>query len=218
MREKLGIIFCVSGDARFLSHQDMMRLFARAIRRASLEVAYSQGYNPRLRLSLVLPRSVGVASRADLLVVDLDCPAEPARFGSRLAGHLPAGVELGRAFQLTGRKVPQPVTARYRLSLPPGEGTPLDAKIQEIMTTPELFVTRPGQRGSQSRSVDIRPYLKELQGNAGELSFWLSCGPRGSAKPAEILALLNLDTPANRARLLRTDVQYAGLDDGALNN
>lgn len=195
-----------------------MRLFARAIRRAGLEVSYSQGYNPRLRLSLVLPRTVGVSSLADLLVVDLASPVEPCRFSSRLSEHLPAGVATGRACQLRGRRVPQPVTAQYCLPLPPGDCPDLDGRIQKVMKATELLVERPVRRAGQSRQVDIRPHLKELQADGGELSFSLSCGPGGSAKPAEILALLNLDTPANRARLLRREVQYAGLDDGALNN
>ena len=153
-----------------------------------------------------------------LLVVDLASPVEPCRFSSRLSEHLPAGVATGRACQLRGRRVPQPVTAQYCLPLPPGDCPDLDGRIQKVMKATELLVERPVRRAGQSRQVDIRPHLKELQADGGELSFSLSCGPGGSAKPAEILALLNLDTPANRARLLRREVQYAGLDDGALNN
>ena len=52
---------------RFLSHAETMRLFQRACVRAGVKVAYSQGYNPHQRMSLVLPRSVGVESDDELL-------------------------------------------------------------------------------------------------------------------------------------------------------
>ncbi len=70
--QKWAIELSVEGDLRFLSHHDMMRAIERLLRRAGLPLRYSQGFNPRPALSLVLPRPVGVASEADLLVVTLE--------------------------------------------------------------------------------------------------------------------------------------------------
>lgn len=187
-----------------------MRLFARAVRRAGLEIDYSQGYNPKPRLSLTLPRPVGLTSQTDLLVVDLPEPIEPGEFCRRLAQHLPAGIEMTRDFRFVGR-APQPVVAEYCLQLPPESRSGLDRKIKDIMQKTKLPVERLGKKSGRTQPVDIRKYLERLEFDSGELSFSVSCGPGGSAKPAEVLALLDLDTPANRVRLTRRKVQYAGL-------
>ena len=52
---------------RFLSHAETIRVFQRACVRAGVQIAYSQGFNPHQKMSLVPPRSVGVESNDDLL-------------------------------------------------------------------------------------------------------------------------------------------------------
>jgi len=57
----------------------MLRVFQRACVRAGIEIQYSQGFNPRPKLSLPLPRPVGVASDDELLCLRCStarCPAE----------------------------------------------------------------------------------------------------------------------------------------------
>ena len=56
----------IHGNARFLSHQETMRVIARAIIRSGIALIYSQGYNPHPKLSLPLPRNVGLASDDEL--------------------------------------------------------------------------------------------------------------------------------------------------------
>ena len=78
-RYRLRIDFSVDGDIRFLGHRDMLRLFARAVVRSAfggLAVRYTQGFNPHPRLSIPLPRPVGIASDAECLVLELTEPAD----------------------------------------------------------------------------------------------------------------------------------------------
>ena len=56
---------------RFLSHAETARVLQRACVRAAVPVRYSEGFNPHPRLSLPLPRPVGVESEDELLVVRL---------------------------------------------------------------------------------------------------------------------------------------------------
>ena len=87
----------MEGDARFLSHHDMMRLMERAAARAELPLKYSQGFNPRPRLSLALPRPVAVSSRCELLVLEFASPASGSDWARRLSEALPEGLEVQRA-------------------------------------------------------------------------------------------------------------------------
>jgi hypothetical protein len=70
----LVIKFRIRGSLRFLSHAEMLKVFQRACIRAGLQVQHSQGFNPRPKLSLPLPRSVGVETDDDLLCLGVHVP------------------------------------------------------------------------------------------------------------------------------------------------
>ncbi|NLC39201.1 MAG: DUF2344 domain-containing protein, partial [Clostridia bacterium] len=57
------------GTARFLSHLEMLRLFERSFRRASLPLAFSRGFNPHPKISFGPPLPVGVSGRREYLDV-----------------------------------------------------------------------------------------------------------------------------------------------------
>lgn len=66
------ILFEKKGDAVWISHLDLMRVFQRAFKRAGMPLKHTQGFNPRPSVSIALPLSVGVQSRCELLDFDLD--------------------------------------------------------------------------------------------------------------------------------------------------
>ena len=48
---KVRIKFAKSGAMRFIGHLDVMRFFQKAIRRAGIDVAYSEGFSPHQIMS-----------------------------------------------------------------------------------------------------------------------------------------------------------------------
>ena len=66
------ILFEKKGNAVWISHLDLMRVFQRAFKRAGLPLTHTQGFNPRPSVSIALPLSVGVESCCELLDFDLD--------------------------------------------------------------------------------------------------------------------------------------------------
>ena len=60
-------LFEKTGNARYISHLDLMRVFQRAFKRAGLPLTHTQGFNPRPSVSIALPLSLGVESRCELL-------------------------------------------------------------------------------------------------------------------------------------------------------
>ena len=68
----LRLLFEKKGNAIWISHLDLMRLFQRAFKRAELELVHTKGFNPRPSVSIALPLSVGVESSCELLDFDLE--------------------------------------------------------------------------------------------------------------------------------------------------
>ena len=71
----LRALFEKTGNAVYISHLDLMRLFQRAFKRVGLYLTHTQGYNPRPSVSIALPLSVGVESHCELL--DFTLEGEP---------------------------------------------------------------------------------------------------------------------------------------------
>ena len=71
------LLFEKTGNAVWISHLDLMRLFQRAFKRAGLPLTHSGGFTPRPQVSIALPLSVGVESKCELLDFDLDGQLPP---------------------------------------------------------------------------------------------------------------------------------------------
>ncbi|MCH5252160.1 MAG: DUF2344 domain-containing protein [Lachnospiraceae bacterium] len=67
---KTRMRFTKTGSVKFIGHLDCMRFFQKAIRRAKLDVAYSQGYSPHQLMSFASPLGVGITSDGEYLDVD----------------------------------------------------------------------------------------------------------------------------------------------------
>ena len=66
------LLFEKKGNAVWISHLDLMRMFQRAFNRAKLPLTHTQGFNPRPSVSIALPLSVGIESSCELLDFRLD--------------------------------------------------------------------------------------------------------------------------------------------------
>lgn len=185
----------MEGDARFLSHHDMMRLMERAAARAELPLKYSRGFNPRPRLSLALPRPVAVSSRCELVVVELASPASGPDWARRLSEALPQGVEVLRAELLPAGSRPRVAAATYELPLDPPARARMEERLESLRRQERWEVRREtkkarGRRAPPVKTIDVKGRVRDLGLSGDKLTFTIEAGPSGSARPAEVLALL----------------------------
>jgi radical SAM family uncharacterized protein/radical SAM-linked protein len=88
------LVFSKSGRGRFLSHLEMVTVLQRAMRRAKLPLAYTQGYHPSPKVSFEDALPLGLESQAEQMKVILSESLLPSEIGKRLNGELPAGLEI----------------------------------------------------------------------------------------------------------------------------
>jgi len=91
---KVKAIFSKTGDMRFISHLDLMRLFQRALRRADLPVAISQGFSPHLKISIARAMKLGIESDCEELTVNMSEAAAPGIIMQSLNDNLPGGIRI----------------------------------------------------------------------------------------------------------------------------
>lgn len=97
MSIKLKTIFSKTGDMRYISHLDLMRLFQRASRRAELPITVTQGFSPHLKLSITKALKLGIESTGEEAMFYLDHDLAPGEFLERLNTKLPEGVKILQA-------------------------------------------------------------------------------------------------------------------------
>ncbi|MBR4143104.1 MAG: TIGR03936 family radical SAM-associated protein, partial [Firmicutes bacterium] len=84
--------FYKKGNMRFISHLDLQRLFKRCIKRAGIEVAYSNGFNPHEKINIVHPLSLGFETDRDYFEIDTQKPYPEDRLVENMNLSLPEGI------------------------------------------------------------------------------------------------------------------------------
>ena len=91
---RLRAEYSVGPDLRFLSNLDMMKLMARALRRARIPFALSEGFNPHIRLSLGTVLPVGLWSKREYFDLDLNQEMSCNEFIQKMNLTLPPDVRI----------------------------------------------------------------------------------------------------------------------------
>lgn len=207
-RYRCVVTYSINGDLRFISHHDTLRLFKRALARAALPVSFSQGFNPQPRMSLPLPRPVGVASDDECLVVEFDADVGADDVRQRLQNQMPAGIRLHEARLLEAKEKLQPEQVSYRLTL--GEAAPpdLEAALDRIKQADALVIERIIGKNEATRSLDIKPYLATIGRVGDDVEFSLTVSDSGTARPGEVAGLLGQDPRTINHRIRRLAVRW----------
>lgn len=156
------LLFEKTGNAVWMSHLDLMRLFQRGFKRAGLPLTHTKGFNPRPSVSIALPLSVGIESRCELLDFDLDgerVPCEEIR--DRLNRALVEGVRVLSVYD-SGRKMRDLALLGCQLKLEYDTGIPQEAEeaIRELFARPSLPVEKRSKKGVIEQ--DILPMIRTV--------------------------------------------------------
>ena len=138
------ILFEKKGNAIWISHLDLMRLFQRAFKRAGLPLTHTQGFNPRPSVSIALPLSVGVESNCELLDFDLDGDKVANRIvRGKLNDYLLPGIRVIKVYD-NGQKIKNLALLDAVVTLEYDAGIPEDAvsKLQEFFARDEILVEK----------------------------------------------------------------------------
>jgi radical SAM-linked protein len=92
--QRIQIKYTKGEAIKFISHRDLMRVFQRAIRRAGLPIAYSQGFNPHMKISWGQALKLGKTSAGEEATLQFEGWVKPQDLIQRLNQTLPQGIEI----------------------------------------------------------------------------------------------------------------------------
>lgn len=205
--------FKVKGRFAYLSHQETLSFWQRVLVRANLPMIYSQGFNPRPRLSLPLPRSVGVQSECERLCVLVAAEdfCETAACQAIVA-LLPEECILAAAKTLPGKAASYPVAATYQFTLAAAPNAhrqeQLQNCIQQTQKSEPIAQFRRMEKGRQ-RPIDIRPFVEELSQEGRQIRAACAIRPEGSVRVDELMRWLGLEPQDLAEPVRRIAVRWA---------
>ncbi len=168
----------------------MLRVFVRACVRAALPVRYTEGFNQRPRISLPLPRPVGLTSDAERMIVELSEDISAERLSSLLTEQMPNGVTIQQAHMLGPADTARPLRSRYRIGLGGFDRDVLTRRASELLRFAPIPYDRYVHKEGRSVRLDLRPYLDSIDVAPDGVYFTIHVTGGGSARPSEVCDLL----------------------------
>jgi radical SAM-linked protein len=206
--QRLRIRFSRGEELKFISHLDIIRLWERALRRAHIALAYSEGFSPHPRISLAAPLSVGITSDVELMDVVLAGQVSPHWLVSAVNQQLPPAMQVLEVYPIAPG-VPalqaQVRFAQYEVDIETEKGAEeIEAAISGTLSLKHLPWYH--MRDTGRRSYDLRALIDSIwlvgrNGSHCTIGMRLRCDNNGSGRPEQVAAALGFtDYPVSIRR------------------
>lgn len=149
-------MFYKVGMLQYISHLDLVRTMTRNITRAGIPAWYSQGFNPRLKLTFSLPLSIGTQSECEFFDIRLTEPMMLDEVKARINATLTDEMQITDVYQ-SERKFSEIAWAEYEIRMVANGLEPSVAdSLGELYSNP-LVLTKRSKSGD--KEVDISTYI-----------------------------------------------------------
>ena len=201
---RIRVKFSKTEPMRYTSHLDLYRAWERLLRRAGMQLVFSQGYNPRPKLQLAAPLPLGITSRAEIVDFWLsDGPDDIEQLKAIIIAAQPPGIEILTVEFVDPSASPlqkKVTAAEYQVILLDQIPFP-DHKIDSLLQAESLIRQRRG------KSYDLRPLILALSIESKDPEFIqmrLNAQEGSTGRPEEVL--LALDIPPENTHIERTQL------------
>lgn len=189
---KIRIKFAKRGNMKFIGHLDIMRYFQKAMRRADISIAYSEGFSPHQKMSFASPLGVGLLSEGEYMDIEIHHSKASAEMVEDLNRVMVEGITVlsfRKLMEHAGNAMSSVAAADYRLTFRQG-CEPADAAVfyKELSaffkkdTIPVIKKTKKGER-----EIDLKPFLYEASADEKGIFLKLSAGSSDNIKPELVM-------------------------------
>lgn len=224
---KIRIKFRKYGVMKFIGHLDIMRYFQKAMRRADIDICYSEGFSPHQIMSFAAPLGVGITSDGEYLDIEVHSSKSTRETLADLNSTMVEGVEITGYVKLPDNAktaMSLVAAADYRLFFKEGYDIPFtkseaEQAIEAYFTKPaEVLITKQTKKSEKIMDLKQLVYEFKAEGTEETPEFYinLSTGSSDNLKPELVLESLfnymNVPYNANAIQIHRIDV-YAKEND-----
>ncbi len=224
---KIRIKFKKFSSMKFIGHLDMMRYFQKAMRRAEIDIRYSEGFSPHQIMSFAAPLGVGITSEGEYLDIEVHSTRSSAESVAALNATMVPGVEILSYVQLPDKAknaMSIVAAADYELFVKEGYDPIYDvdtynALIQKHFHDAETFTIIKKTKKSE-KEIDLKEfvykfYAKEVDGKVG-FFIQIATGSEKNIKPELLLFSFfekaGVSIPELGIQIHRKEVYFLGED------
>ena len=190
--QRLRVRFSRGEEIKYITHLDIVRLWERALIRAQVPLAYSEGFTSHPRIALAAPLPLGVTSKAEMMDVFLVRRIPFQSFLKSMSPQLPPGIdvlEVREVFLELPSLQSQLRAAEYQIE----SKTKIEAAIDLLLR--QEHISWQHMRDTGPRYYDLRPLIEDIwilegDGNSYKLGMLLRHDSRGAGRPEQVVAAL----------------------------
>ena len=189
---KIRIKFSKQGEMKFIGHLDLMRFFQKAIRRAKIDIRFSEGLSPHMIMSFASPLGVGITSSGEYVDIEINTPVSTQEALKKLNREMADGIRIldfrkieeGKASKAMSIVAGADYTVKFRH--PSDAPDRWQEQIPLFLASEHIYVTRESKKGETV--ADIRPMIFRMEGADDSLFLRLSAGSAANLKPETLMA------------------------------
>ncbi|MCC8137440.1 MAG: TIGR03936 family radical SAM-associated protein [Clostridiales bacterium] len=188
---KVRIRFSKKGSMKFIGHLDVMRYFQKLIRRAGIDVAYTEGIHPHMIMSFASPLGIGLTSDAEYMDIEL-CSMIPSAEAIRILNQ--AGTDEMKVtgfVQIPDGKANKAMTlvaaADYEVCFRDGHAPDFcwEEGLPDFFAQAAIPVMKKTKHSE--KEVNIRPMIYDWSVSSGILYLKLAAGSAENLKPGLVM-------------------------------
>lgn len=217
---KLRLKFSKYGPIKFIGHLDLMRYFQKAIRRADIDIKYSEGFSPHQVLSFAQPLSVGATSDGEYLDMTVNSMVSPEDVMARLNSVMNEGVEILSIKELSegeDKAMTLSVAAKYSLKLRDSADFPdWTYKMEEYLKADKLPAMKKTKSGEKEIDMKQLIFNYSFDHEKRTVEMLLSMSSKETLKPALLFEYfyksLDREFDTKFLEIHRIDIYKSGSD------
>jgi radical SAM-linked protein len=214
---RVRVTFSKAGALKYIGHLDLQAIWERAVRRAGLPLAYTNGFHPQPKIHFASALPLGFTSRCEVVDLRFSQDVDLTNLPERLQTVMPSGIGILNADSVdesASALQTQVMAAEYEVALtetmplvePPAPTPPaaaetdsanLEQQVEELLAKPTL------PRERRGKTYDLRPLIEELKVvSENKIFMRLTARESATGRPEEVLDALGI--PIEDARIERT--------------
>lgn len=190
----LRVKFFKLGNLQYISHLDLVRTMMKVIVRAKLPLWYTEGFNPKPKITFAAPLSIGTESTCEFMDIRLTERISAEDAVLRLNANMAPLMQVTEAYY-PERKLSELRWLGYRIAIStPGADEAMAERCRALFEEDDLTVAKKGKSGISD--VNIKPMIKSTHVSLNDGNLVIDC-----VLSAESASFLN---PENVVKLLRS--------------
>lgn len=186
---KLRIKFSKQETMKLIGHLDMMRYFQKAIRRAEIDIVYSEGFSPHQIMSFAAPLGVGLTSLAEYFDIEVSSISTTKQMIQQLNQEMVPGICIENIVKLSDNAknaMASVRAAKYDISFDkPDALSDILQKKDDFYSQESILIEKETKKGINK--IDIKPHIFEVKIDSNHIMVTVDASSSGNVKPGSVV-------------------------------